>query len=159
MARPGLLLECITFIGDPSVSLRPCVFLVLIGIAFAPLAGCSRPPITAEQIAAETNRRHTFPLDLGDGFRLDAVTAEGQAIVSTITLMDPTLGADPTLVEVMRAAAKSDICREIAAVRQAYTDAGLSLATRYKDARGNEIVRVDVQPAECGQDEAGAGEG
>lgn len=131
------------------MTLRHRLCLVLVGIAIGHLAGCNRPPITAEQIAAEANRRHTFPLDLGDGLRLDAIAAEGQAIVSTVTLLDPALGADPALVELMRVAAKSDICREIASLKQAYIDAGLSIATRYRNADGAEIVRVDVQPATC----------
>ena len=131
------------------MTLRTTASLLLVGIAIGQLAACSGPPITAERVAAEANRRHSFPVDLGDGFRLDGIAAEGQAIVSTVTLTGPAIGNDPALVEMIRVAAKSDICREISALKQAYVDAGLSIATRYKDAGGAEIVRVDVQPAEC----------
>ena len=113
------------------------------------LAGCSRPPITAERLAAEASKRATLPLDLGDGFRLDSITAEGDAIVSTVTLNDESLASDPRFKDVMRSATISDICREIAVARQAYVDAGITIAKVYRDARGAEILRVDVRPAEC----------
>jgi hypothetical protein len=116
----------------------------------AHVAGCSKPPVTAQQLAAELNKRVSLPLDLGDGLRLDAITAEGNAVVSTVTLSNDALAADPNFKAVMRTATVSDICREIAPARQTYTDAGLTVAKVYKDSKGAEILRVNVVPAECG---------
>lgn len=124
----------------------PVLTILLIG----QLAGCDRPPVTAAQLSAEANKRITLPRDLGDGFRLDSIAAEGNAIVSTVTLADTSLASDPGFVEVMRAATTSDICREIAPARQAYIDAGLTVAKVYRNAEGEEILRVDVRPDECG---------
>jgi hypothetical protein len=118
-------------------------------IVLAQLAGCSRPPITAAQLVSEMNKRTTLPLDLGDGFRLDAITAEGNTVVSTVTMSDASLASDPRFKEVMRSATVSDICREITPAKQAYTDAGLSIAKIYRDSKGTELLRVDVRPAEC----------
>ena len=132
------------------MALQKHVALVLAIITIAPLAGCSRPPITAELLAAESNKRISLPLDLGDGFRLDSITAEGSALVSTVTMADASLASDPGFVEVMSVATKSDICREIAPASQAYIDASLTIAKVYRDAAGSEILRVDVRPAECG---------
>lgn len=77
------------------------VALVPTTITLGPLAACSRPPITAELVAAEANKRFSLPRDLGDGFRLDSIAAEGNAIVSTVTLTDTSLASDPGFVEVM----------------------------------------------------------
>lgn len=123
--------------------------LVLLCLVAAALTGCGGPPITAQQIAAEANKRYTFPRDLGDGFRLDSIAADGNAIVSTVTIADPSVTSDPALVEMLRVAATSDICREIASARQAYIDAGLTVAKVYRDAKGAQIVRADVRPADC----------
>ena len=123
---------------------------VLLAICASNLAGCDRPPVTAAQLAAEANKRATLPLDLGDGFRLDAITAEGNAIVSTVTLSDVSLTADPAFQEVMRTATVSDICREIAPARQAYIDADLTISKIYKAPSGAQLLRVDVRPADCG---------
>lgn len=114
------------------------------------LGACQRPPVTAAQLADAARQRTTLPLDLGDGFRLDAIEAEGNTIVSTVTLMDASLAADPRFIEVMRTATTSDICREVAPARQAYANAGLAVAKVYRDAKGNELLRVDVNPAQCG---------
>ena len=130
---------------------RPKYFaFVLLAICAGHLAGCDRPPVTAAQLAAEASKRATLPLDLGDGFRLDAITAEGNAVVSTVTLSDASLTPDPAFQEVMRKATVSDICREIAPARQAYIDADLTIAKVYKSPNGAELLRVDVRPADCG---------
>jgi hypothetical protein len=123
--------------------------LFLAFVAITLLAGCSREPITAAQLATEANKRMSFPRDLGDGYRLDAITAEGNAIVSTVTMANASLASDPGFVEVMRAATVSDICREIAPAKQAYEDAGLTIAKIYQDSNGSELLRVDVRPADC----------
>lgn len=122
--------------------------LALIGLAH--VAGCSKPPITAQQLAAEANKRASLPMDLGDGYRLDAITAEGNAVVSTVTMTDDALAADPRFRDVMHTATMSDICREIAPAKQLYAEMGLSVAKVYKDSKGSEILRVDVRPADCG---------
>ena len=113
------------------------------------LAACNRPPITAELLATEANKRATLPLDLGDGFRLDSIASEGNAVVSTVTITDAQLADDPGFVEVMRTATTSDICREILPARQAYIDAGLSVGKIYRNAAGKQILRVDVRPQAC----------
>lgn len=114
------------------------------------LAGCGRPSVTAAMLAAEANKRITLPSDLGDGFRLDAITAEGNTVVSSVTLTDAALASDPRFVDVMRTATVSDICREIAPASQAYVDAGLAIAKVYRNAEGAELLRVEVRPADCG---------
>jgi hypothetical protein len=124
--------------------------LVVTMISAGLLAGCSREPVTAARLAAELNKRVTLPQDLGDGFRLDAIVAEGNAIVSTVTLTDDSLAADPRFKDVMRTATRSDICREIAPAMQSYVDAGLTIAKVYKGPQGAEILRVEVRPGECG---------
>lgn len=123
----------------------PAVALLVI----AAVVACSRPPITAAQLAAETSKRANLPLELGDGLRLDSITAEGNAVVSTVTMSDDGVAADPAFKDVMRAATTSDICREIAPAKQAYVDAGIRIAKLYPDARAAEILRVDVRPADC----------
>ena len=105
-------------------------------------------------IGAETQRRpgawtleekaQVLAAELLDG------AAEGNAVVSTVTMSDAELAADPRFKDVMRTATTSDICREIAPARQSYIDAGLSIAKVYKDAKGSQILRVDVSPADCG---------
>jgi hypothetical protein len=124
--------------------------LILLLVAIGPLSACSNDRVTAAQLAAEANKRISLPSDLGDGYRLDSITAEGNAVVSTVTVTDASLASDPRFVEVMRTATTSDICREIAPARQAYTNAGLTVAKVYKNASGAQIVRVDVTPADCG---------
>ena len=123
--------------------------LALLALASVHLAGCGKEPVTATQLAAEASKRATLPLDLGDGFRLESITAEGNAVVSTVTVGDASLASDPRFVEVMRTATTSDICREIAPARQAYIDAGLSISKVYRTVAGATIVRVDVRPADC----------
>lgn len=124
--------------------------LVLMILTIGHLAGCGRSPVTAAELSAEANKRVTFPHDMGDGFRLDSITAEGNAVVSTVTMTDTSLTSDPRFVEVMRVATTSDICREIAPASQAYVDAGLTIAKVYRNAEGSEILRVNVRPDDCG---------
>ena len=127
------------------------VAILFVIFAIGRMAGCGRgAPVTAAQLAAEASKRVTFPHDMGDGFRLDSITAEGNTVVSTVTLTDPALASDPRFVEVMRVATKSDICREIAPASQAYVDANLAVAKVYKNAKGTELLRVDVRPGDCG---------
>lgn len=123
--------------------------VVLVTFAIAGVAACSGPSITAEQLATEANKRGTLPLDLGDGFRLDTITAEGNTIVSTVTVTDAALASDPGFIEVMRTATTSDICREIKPAGKAYADAGLTVAKAYRTTAGAEILRVDVGPGDC----------
>lgn len=124
--------------------------LALAIVAVGVLAGCGRPPVSAAMLATEASKRVTFPHDMGDGYRLDAITAEGNTVVSTVTLTDAALASDPRFVDVMRAATVSDICREIAPASQAYVDAGLAIAKVYRNAEGAELLRVEVRPADCG---------
>ena len=75
---------------------------------------------------------------------------ETRTATSTVTLMDASLASDPRFADVMREATKSDICREILPAIQAYTDNGLHVAKVYRNAQGAQLLRVDVQPSECG---------
>lgn len=127
------------------------VAVVFVIFAIGRMAGChGGESVTAAQLATEASKRVTFPHDMGDGFRLDSITAEGNTVVSTVTLTDAALAADARFVEVMRAATKSDICREIAPASKAYVDANLAVAKVYRNVKGTELLRVDVRPGDCG---------
>lgn len=106
--------------------------------------------LTAESVVAYAQRTQHFPVDLGDGFRLDSIHAEGNAVVSTVTLLNEPAGpADPMMAALLLTASKSDTCREIAIHKQAYIDAKLSLVKLYKNSGGGEIARAVIDPAQC----------
>ncbi|MCC6505241.1 MAG: hypothetical protein BWZ07_00581 [Alphaproteobacteria bacterium ADurb.BinA280] len=127
--------------------------LAVLGALFKALTPGGSPqgvPVTAERVAAHAQKTLQFPVDLGDGFRLDSIRAEGDAIVSTVTLMNVPAGAvDPTLAAALQGASTSDTCREIAAQKQAYADAGLSVVKVYRNSAGGEISRAVIEPAQC----------
>jgi hypothetical protein len=113
-------------------------------------SGTGAKPVTAELVAAEAARRVSFPVDLGEGFRLDSISASGNTVISTVTLLNQPDGAtDPALRQVLDGASRSDICRELAGSRDVYVKANLRLAKRYLNSAGGEIVTVTVDPASC----------
>jgi hypothetical protein len=123
------------------------VFLLLLIWTFS---GTGAKPVTAELVAAEAARRVSFPVDLGEGFRLDSISASGNTVISTVTLLNQPDGAtDPALRQVLDGASRSDICRELAGSRDVYVKANLRLAKRYLNSAGGEIVTVTVDPASC----------
>lgn len=123
--------------------------VVIALVVIVRMLGGGDQPVTAQLLATEASKRATLPLDLGDGFRLDSITAEGNTVVSTVTVNDPELATSPAFAEMMRVATTSDICRELLPARQAYIDAGLAVAKIYRNASGVQILRVDVNPADC----------
>ncbi len=115
----------------------------------AGVSSCGKP-VTATTLAAEINKQMSFPKDLGDGFRLDSITASGNDLVSTVTMTQIPSGADlPQLADALATASKSDTCRELASTRQQYVAANIRVAKVFKDAAGAEVVRVIVDPREC----------
>lgn len=68
----------------------------------AALGGCGGPPITAQQLVAEANKRYTLSARSGRGLPPDAIAADGGAIVSTVSIADPSVISDPALVEIIR---------------------------------------------------------
>ncbi len=123
------------------------LFLILLIWTFS---GSGAKPVTADLVAAEAARRVSFPADLGDGFRLDSISASGNTVVSTVTLLtEPGGVADPALQQVLDTASRSDICRELAGSKDVYVKANLRLAKRYLNSAGGEIVMVTVDPASC----------
>lgn len=124
------------------------LFLLLLVWSFS---GSGPKPVTAEMVAAEASKRVTFPVDLGDGFRLDSISASGNTVLSTVTLLEEPAGpADPNLQKVLETASRSDICRELGASRDVYVKANLRLAKRYLNSAGGEITTVTVDPVSCG---------
>jgi len=118
--------------------------------ALAPRERTEDQALTADRVVEYAQRTQHFPVDLGDGFRLDSIHAEGNAIISTVTLLNEPAGpADPMLVAMLRTASNSDTCSEIIARRQAYVDAGLRVVKRYLNSGGGEITRVVIDPAQC----------
>jgi hypothetical protein len=100
------------------------------------------PGERAEEVPDRRKRRDLrartqhFPVDLGDGFRLDSIHAEGNAVVSTVTLLNEPAGpADPMMAALLLTASKSDTCREIAIHKQAYIDAKLSRGQAVQEQR------------------------
>lgn len=132
------------------VNLLKIVAFLFMLFLIGKFSGTGAPPVTAELVAAEAAKRVSFPVDLGDGFRLDSIHASGNTVVSTVTLLDEAAGpADPALQQVLEAASRSDICRELGASKGLYTKAGLRLAKRYLNSAGGEITLVTVDPASC----------
>lgn len=114
------------------------------------MSGGRNEPITAAVLAEAANKQRTFPIDLGDGFRLDSISASGNAVVSVVTLIEEPAGpVDEALKEVLRTATVSDICREIASAKQAYIDTGITLVKTYRNSAGGEMVSVEVAPGDC----------
>ncbi len=110
----------------------------------------SDEPITAAGLAEAANARLRFPVDLGDGFRLDSVVADGRAVVSTVTLLDVSAGpGDDMLKDALRTSSVSDTCRQMGGAREAYRTAGIQLVKRYLDQSGIELVAVSVSPDDC----------
>lgn len=131
------------------MSMRKWFVAVLAVGAVAGVASCAKP-VTAASLAAEVNKQMTFPKDLGDGIRLDSVTASGNEVVSTVTMTEVPAGADvPRLADLLATASKTDTCREIASTRQQYITANIKMTKVFKDASGTEIVRVVIDPREC----------
>lgn len=129
--------------------LKVCAFLFLLFL-IGKFSGTGAKPVTAEMVAAEAARRVSFPVDLGDGFRLDHIRASGNTVVSTVTLLNEPAGpVDPALQQVLETSSRSDICRELGASREVYAKAGLRLAKRYLNSAGVEIVTVTVAPDSC----------
>lgn len=113
-------------------------------------SGTGAKPVTADLVAAEAARRVSFPVDLGDGFRLDSILASGNTVVSTVTLLSEPAGPpDPALRQALDIASRSDICRELGSSREVYVKAGLRLAKRYLNSAGAEITTVTVDPGSC----------
>lgn len=129
--------------------LKIAAFLFLL-LLVAKFSGTGAKPVTAELVADEAARRVSFPVDLGDGFRLDSIRASGNTVISTVTLLHEPAGAvDPALQQVLESASRSDICRELGASREIYAKAGLRLAKRYLNSAGAEITMVTVDPGSC----------
>lgn len=129
--------------------LKILLVVALVGVAFRLVL---RPgePITASVVAAQAQKRYTFPVDLGDGWRLDSVTASGNDLVSTITMTDETSAAPPAAVRTaLETATRSDVCREVAAVKDAYAKHRIRIVKTYRNASGAEWLSVTVDPATC----------
>lgn len=123
------------------------VFLLLL---IGKFSGAGPKPVTADLVAEEANKRMSFPVDLGDGFRLDGISAAGNTVTSTVTLLQEAAGpADPKLQQLLASASRSDICRELGASRDVYMRAGVRVAKRYLNSAGSEITTVTVDPASC----------
>lgn len=114
------------------------------------ILGAGREPLTAAKVVSEGNKTMSYPVDLGDGLRLDGVRAEGNAMVSTVTLMDTPPGpVDAALIQVMETASQSDTCREINLQRKALVDSGITIIKEYKNNAGGLITSVTIRPADC----------
>lgn len=123
------------------------VFLVFL---IGKFSGTGAKPVTADLVAAEAARRVSFPVDLGDGFRLDSIRASGSTVISTVTLLNEPAGPpDPGLRQVLETSSRSDICRELGTSREVYVKAGLRIAKRYLNTAGTEITTVTVDPGSC----------
>jgi hypothetical protein len=124
---------------------------VLAGLAW--VAATPRKPVTAARMAEGMNRVATLPRDMGDGLRLDRISASGNDVVVTLTITDmppPPYPAD-VLAE-LRQAALSDVCREWNKdpdAKAALTRAGIAMVREFRDPAGAVIFSHRVTPDLC----------
>lgn len=106
--------------------------------------------ITADMVVKKAHDSMTFPVDLGDQMFIESIEAEGNAVVSTVSLRDLEIGDDQAmLAKMLTDASKSDSCREMQPMKEAFARSGLSLVKQYRDKHGQTIVRVTITAADC----------
>jgi hypothetical protein len=124
---------------------------VLAGLAW--VAATPWDPITAARMAEGMNRVAALPKDMGDGLRLDRISASGNDVVMTLTITDmppPPYPAD-VLAE-MKRAALLDVCREWNKdpdAKAALTKAGIAMVREFRDPAGVVIFSHRVTPDLC----------
>lgn len=122
--------------------------LVVAGLAW--LIGRPGTPITAQALAAEMNRRVQLPRDLGDGFRLERISAQGNALVftaSTTSLPPGPLTADE--VRTLEGALVSDACRELVKERAMLIQHRIEVLKELRDGSGKMLASARIRPADC----------
>lgn len=135
--------------------LKILAVLIVLGAIGKCLGGAGgQRAYTAQEVAREMGQRVRFPVDLGDGFRLDSIEASGKDIVSTVSLLDMPPGALPAAARApLEAASRSDTCREInaggGAVKQTLIHSQLRMVKRYLDAQGGVLLEVAIEPGSC----------
>lgn len=106
--------------------------------------------ITAEMVVAKAKANMTFPVDLGDDMFLDSIEAEGNSVVSTVSMRSIEVGNDRELfADMLRKASISDSCREMQPMQDAFARSGLALVKQYRDKNDALIVRVSISAADC----------
>lgn len=124
--------------------------VALFGMAIIRL-GKGPEKITAQMVVDKAHATMTFPVDLGDQMFVESIEAEGNAIVSTVSLRDLEIGSDQAMMaKVLTEASKSDSCREMQPMKDAFARSGLVLVKHYLDKNGQTIVRATITAADCG---------
>lgn len=121
---------------------------VVIGLAW--LIGRPGQPITAQALAAEMNRRVQLPRDLGDGFKLERISAEGSTLVfatSTTGMPPGPISADE--VRILESALVSDACRELVKERALLIRHRIEVRKELRDHTGRMLASARIRPADC----------
>lgn len=122
--------------------------LVVAGLAW--LIGRPGTPITAQALAAEMNRRVQLPRDLGDGFKLERISAQGNTLVfatSTTGLPPGPLSADE--VRTLQGALVADACRELVKERALLVQHRIEVLKELRDGSGKMLASARIRPADC----------
>lgn len=131
--------------------------LLLLGLALlaglAWVAATPREPVTAARMAEGMNRITPLPRDMGDGLRLDRISASGNDVVVTLTITDmPPPPYPPDVLAEMKQAALSDVCREWnkdPGAKAALAKAGIGMVREFRNPAGAVILSHRVTPDLC----------
>jgi hypothetical protein len=121
---------------------------VVIGLAW--LIGRPGEPITAQALATEMNRRVQLPKDMGDGFRLERITAQA----NTVVFVTSTTGMPPGLltadeVRTLQRALVTDACRELVRERALLIRHRIEVLKELHDGSGKMLASARIRPADC----------
>jgi hypothetical protein len=121
---------------------------VVIGLAWS--IGRPDQPITAQALAAEMNRRVQLPRDLGDGFKLESISAQNNTIVfSTSTTGMPPGPMSAEEVRILERALVSDACRELVRERALLIRHRIEVRKELRDDVGRMLASANIRPADC----------
>lgn len=121
--------------------------------AVAWFIGKLNQPLTPAFMAEEMNKSLSLPKDMGDGLRLDSITASGNDVVFTATMTDIPHGPyPPEAISMLEQASLSDACREMNAkpeIKARMNEHGFAILKQFRDASGGMVVSHRITPISC----------